>query len=63
MFWAADVRARGREVVRGTPERARAKMKDVQAVGRATGNGSGEMSKDFRVGTMNGRTTTGAPAG
>ena len=43
MFWAADVRARRRKVVKGAAERARAKMKDMQAVGRVTGNGSGEI--------------------
>ena len=43
MFWAADVRARRCEVVKGAAERARVKMVDMQAIGRAIGDGSGEI--------------------
>ena len=43
MFWAADVRARRYEVVKGAAERAGAKMVDMQAISKATGNGSGEI--------------------
>ena len=43
MFWATDMRARRREVVKGAAERARAKMMDMRAIARATGSGRGEI--------------------
>ena len=43
MFFAADVRARRGEVVKVAAERAREKMVDMQAIGRATGNRSAEI--------------------
>ena len=47
IFWAADVRARRREVVKGATERTRAKMMDMGAVGRATRGGSGEIVEEL----------------
>ena len=43
VFWAADARARRREVVKGAMEIAKAKIVDMDSVGRASGSGSGEI--------------------
>ena len=57
MFWAADVRARRRKVVKGAAGRARAKMVDMERLAERLEMGVERLSKDFRVRNANGKTT------